>query len=113
MVPAVGDEEHDGWLARLNPVVYPEQKERRAPLSAHPAGCPEFGDDSVLTRPRESAGQNEIGRAGITSRADAESISVVWWDPQLLILNVEEKMGLRQDKLLQADENARSFEPRR
>ena len=30
---------------------------------------------------------------------------MVWWDPRLLILNVEEKMGLRQDKLLQADEN--------
>jgi ATP-dependent exoDNAse (exonuclease V) beta subunit len=29
----------------------------------------------------------------------------VWWDPRLLILNVEEKMGLRQDKLLQTDDN--------
>src|SRR5208283_5737451 len=29
---------------------------------------------------------------------------IVWWDPRLLVLNVEEKMGLRQDKLLQADE---------
>ena len=69
VVPAVGDEESDGWLARLNPVVYPAQTERRAPLSAHPAGCPEFGDDSVLTRPAEGAGQSEIGGAGITSRA--------------------------------------------
>jgi ATP-dependent exoDNAse (exonuclease V) beta subunit len=35
----------------------------------------------------------------------AHRIQIVWWDPRLLILNVEEKMGLRQDKLLQADEN--------
>src|SRR5277367_1174467 len=64
VVPAVGDDpqETDGWLARLNPVIYPANAERRAPVSTHPAGCPEFGDDS--------AGQNEIGVAGITSRAN-------------------------------------------
>ncbi|HLX05067.1 MAG TPA: UvrD-helicase domain-containing protein, partial [Candidatus Binatus sp.] len=38
VVPAVGDEESDGWLARLNPVVFPAQTERRAPASTHPAG---------------------------------------------------------------------------
>ena len=69
VVPAVGDEESDGWLARLNPVVYPPPTDRRAPASSHPAGCPEFGDDSVLTRPPQGAGQSEIGGAGITSRA--------------------------------------------
>jgi ATP-dependent exoDNAse (exonuclease V) beta subunit len=38
-------------------------------------------------------------------RAQKGEHQIVWWDPRLLILNVEEKMGLRQDKLLQADES--------
>jgi ATP-dependent helicase/nuclease subunit A len=104
VVPAVGDEESDGWLARLNPVVYPANTERRASLSAHPAGCPEFGDDSVLTRPPKAPGKVKSVAPGL-HRAQQGAHQVVWWDPRLLILNVEEKMGLRQDKLLQADEN--------
>ena len=106
VVPAVGDDpqESDGWLARLNPVVYPTNAERRAPLSTHPAGCPEFGDDSVLTRPPKAPGKMKSVAPGL-HRAQKGEHQVVWWDPRLLILNVEEKMGLRQDKLLQADEN--------
>ncbi len=104
VVPAVGDEESDGWLARLNPVVYPAQTERRAPSSTHPAGCPEFGDDSVLTRPAKAPGKVKSVAPGL-HRPQKGDHQVVWWDPRLLILNVEEKMGLRQDKLLQADEN--------
>ncbi len=104
VVPAVGDEESDGWLARLNPVVYPSQTERRDPISAHPAGCPEFGDDSVLTRPPKAPGKVKSVAPGL-HRAQKGDHQIVWWDPRLLILNVEEKMGLRQDKLLQADEN--------
>ena len=103
VVPAVGDEESDGWLARLNPVVYPAQTERRAPASTHPAGCPEFGDDSVLTRPAKAPGKVKSVSPGL-HRPQKGDHQVVWWDPRLLILNVEEKMGLRQDKLLQADE---------
>ncbi len=104
VVPAVGDEESDGWLARLNLIVYPAQTERRAPASTHPAGCPEFGDDSVLTRPAKAPGKVKSVAPGL-HRAQKGDHQIVWWDPRLLILNVEEKMGLRQDKLLQADEN--------
>ncbi|HXM89252.1 MAG TPA: 3'-5' exonuclease, partial [Candidatus Acidoferrum sp.] len=104
VVPAVGDEESDGWLARLNPVVYPANTERRAPASTHPPGCPEFGDDSVLTRPPKAPGKVKSVAPGL-HRAQKGDHQIVWWDPRLLILNVEEKMGLRQDKLLQADEN--------
>jgi len=106
VVPAVGDEESDGWLARLNPVIYPLNTERRAPASSHPAGCPEFGDDSVLTRPAKAPGKVKSVAPGLHRvQRGAHQIQTVWWDPRLLILNVEEKMGLRQDKLLQADEN--------
>jgi ATP-dependent helicase/nuclease subunit A len=104
VVPAVGDEEGDGWLARLNPVVYPPQAERRMPESTKPAGCPEFGDDSVLTRPPKAPAKSKSVAPGSHHGQRGEH-QIVWWDPRLLILNVEEKMGLRQDKLLQADEN--------
>ncbi|HSY79223.1 MAG TPA: UvrD-helicase domain-containing protein, partial [Verrucomicrobiae bacterium] len=106
VVPAVGDDpqESDGWLARLNPVIYPANAERRAPASSHPAGCPEFGDDSVLTRPPKAPGKMKSVSPGL-HRAQTGEHQIVWWDPRLLILNVEEKMGLRQDKLLQADES--------
>jgi ATP-dependent helicase/nuclease subunit A len=104
VVPAVGDEESDGWLARLNPVVFPAPTERRAPISTHPAGCPEFGDDSVLTRPAKAPGKVKSVAPGL-HHAQRGAHQIVWWDPRLLILNVEEKMGLRQDKLLQADDS--------
>ncbi len=104
VVPAVGDEEGDGWLARLSPVVYPAPSDRRAPASQHPPGCPEFGDDSILTRPAKAPGKIKSVAPGL-HRAQQGEHRIVWWDPRLLILNVEEKMGLRQDKLLQADEN--------
>jgi ATP-dependent helicase/nuclease subunit A len=103
VVPAVGDEECDGWLARLNPVIYAGNTERRAPVSSHPTGCPEFGDDSVLTRTEKTPGKVKSVAPGL-HRVRQGLHQVVWWDPRLLILNVEEKMGLRQDKLLQADE---------
>ena len=106
VVPAVGDELCDGWVARLNSVIYPAQTERRAPASSHPAGCPGFGDDSVLTRPQKAPGKVKSVSPGLHRLQCGErQIEAVWWDPRLLILNVEEKMGLRQDKLLQADEN--------
>jgi len=108
VVPAVGDEECDGWLARLNPVVYPAQPDRRSPIARQPPGCPEFGDDSVLTRPAKAPGKIKSVAPGLYRARDGErrqGHQIVWWDPRLLILNVEEKMGLRQDKLLQADDN--------
>ena len=73
-------------------------------MSAHPAGCPEFGDDSVLTRPPKAPGKMKSVSPGL-HRAQTGEHQIVWWDPRLLILNVEEKMGLRQDRLLQADES--------
>jgi ATP-dependent helicase/nuclease subunit A len=103
VVPAIGDGEQDGWLAKLNPVVYPAMANRRAPITRHPAGCPEFGDDSVLTRPNRAPDKMRSVAPGLY-RAMAGDHQVVWWDPSRLILHVEEAMGLRQNKLLQTDE---------
>jgi ATP-dependent helicase/nuclease subunit A len=106
VIPAIGDEQYDGWLAKLNPVVYPASENRRAVLTRHPIGCPEFGDDSVLTRPNRAPDKMKSVAPGL-HRATAGDHQVVWWDPSRLILHVEEAMGLRQNKLLQADENKR------
>ncbi|HUO05730.1 MAG TPA: UvrD-helicase domain-containing protein [Candidatus Binataceae bacterium] len=107
VVPAVGDGEYDGWLARLSPAIYPSQANWRTPQSIHPPGCPEFGDDSVLTRPPKAPGRMKSATPGLHKPARGEH-QVVWWDPSRLILGVEEAMGLRQNKLLQADQSGKS-----
>ena len=74
VVPAVGDEESDGWLARLNPVVYPATDgAARARLDAS-CGMPRIRRRQRADAPAQGAGQSEIGGAGITSRADRVTI---------------------------------------
>ncbi|MGH7815195.1 MAG: UvrD-helicase domain-containing protein [Candidatus Binataceae bacterium] len=103
VVPAVGDGPHEGWLARLAPAIYPAAQNWRAPLTREPPGCPEFGDDSVLTRPPKAPGRIKSVAPGLHRAAHGKH-QVVWWDPSRLVLHVEEAMGLRQGKLLQAGE---------
>ncbi len=105
VIPAVGDEPQDGWLARLAPGIYPDPANRRAPLSPHPIGCPAFGDDSVVVRPQtpKTPGREKSVAPGL-HRAQRGEHQVVWWDCGTLVLNVQEAMGLRQSKLLEADE---------
>jgi ATP-dependent helicase/nuclease subunit A len=104
VVPAVGDAEQPGWLARLAPAIYPPPANRRAPLARKPPGCPEFGQDSVLVRPQRAPGPSKSVAPGMHAPARGEH-RVVWWDPSRLILDVKEAMGLRQIKLLEADES--------
>jgi ATP-dependent exoDNAse (exonuclease V) beta subunit len=103
-VSAVGDERRDGWLARLSPALYPSEADKRAPIEHRPAGCPEFGDDSVYARPPRAPARERSVAPGL-HRAEAGDHRVVWWDPSRLILDVQDAMGLRQNKLLQADES--------
>jgi ATP-dependent helicase/nuclease subunit A len=102
VVPVVGDEEREGWVSRLNPVLYPAPNERRSPLGKHPPGCPEFGEDSVYTRPSRAPGRTQSVAPGL-HRPKQGAQTVVWWDPSRLILDVQEAMGLRQSRLLEAD----------
>ncbi len=108
VVPAAGDQEWDGWVAKLHPALYPDDKNRRAPLTRQPDGCPEFGDDTSLTAtrpPRAPAKFKAVAPGLHVPRAGNHR--VVWWDPSRLILDVREAMGLRQLKLLQEDESHR------
>ncbi|HTY56807.1 MAG TPA: UvrD-helicase domain-containing protein, partial [Candidatus Binataceae bacterium] len=104
VAPVLGDARRDGWLGKLNDVLYPEQNAWRAPLSRQPPGCPTFGEDCVKVRPAR-APLKEKGVAPGLHRPAVGEHQVVWWDPSLLELDVQETMGLRQSKLLAADEN--------
>ena len=106
VVPAVADKELEGgWLSSLDPIVYPSAisgGEREAA-----SGCPTFGPEAVRVvagkvRPRERYPSRESVRPG-RLRPRAGSHTVVWWDPNALELGVEQRVGLRQQRLLEAD----------
>jgi ATP-dependent exoDNAse (exonuclease V) beta subunit len=104
VVPAVGDARQEGWLAALNQVIYPSSDRSRSPETRQPPGCPEFGEDTML--------RDEGSRIPPTSvapglhRPEAGKHRVVWWDPNVLDLDVQESVGLRQQKILQADDGS-------
>jgi ATP-dependent exoDNAse (exonuclease V) beta subunit len=109
VVPTVGDGPwDDGWVSPLNRALYPPRQEYRRSRTA--AGCPEFGDRSVLERPERAHGETEISVRPGLHRSDAGE-EVVWWDPGVLDLGVPPNFGLRQEELLSEDE-ARAAEGR-
>ena len=107
IVPAVGSAPQEGWLGRLNPVIYPALKDWRVPLEPAPPGCPVFGDDSVVVRPPKAPAKSRVVAPGL-HRAQAGDHHVVWWDPAKLRLDARETMGLRQHRLLTADKGERA-----
>ncbi len=102
VVPAVGDEELEGWLDVLNPVLYPPGQRRRHPEFA--PSCPPFGADSVLERPlrAEREASDSVAPGLHAPRAGAHG--VVWWDPNILGLDKQPEGGLRQQRILAADD---------
>jgi ATP-dependent helicase/nuclease subunit A len=100
VVPVVGDEAWPGWVDVLHPALYPRPAERRR---ARPApGCPSFGDDSAALRPN-GLGAGHGVQPGLHS-PQAGTHSVVWWDPNALGLDKRAAAGLRQQRILAADE---------
>ncbi|MBI3474076.1 MAG: UvrD-helicase domain-containing protein [Candidatus Solibacter usitatus] len=99
VVPAVGDEQLDGWLAPLHKAIYPDKNQARK--SAAAPACPRFGEDSAIERPSE-IGRPPAGsvRPGLHRIGEHE---VVWWDPHQLRLNEAGKFGLRQEEILAED----------
>jgi ATP-dependent exoDNAse (exonuclease V) beta subunit len=107
VVPVVGDTRLTGWLGVLGPALHPPVADQRRPELAR--GCPRFGDDSVLERPpRAEAESLDSVRPGL-HRAEAGS-EVVWWDPRALALDREESVGLRQQRMLEADASGAAAE---
>ncbi len=102
VVPAVGDEPLDGWLAPLHKSIYPARERARAskpaPLS------PQLGEDTVLRRPPDfDTTPADSVRPGLH---DLDGYGVVWWDPRKLHLKAEAKFGLRQEEILAEDAGA-------
>ncbi|MBZ5606751.1 MAG: UvrD-helicase domain-containing protein [Acidobacteriia bacterium] len=99
VVPAVGDEELDGWVGPLNKAIYPAPDRYRN--STRAPGCPKFGEASVVDRPFFSADEPSV-RPGLHSPQQGPH-SVVWWDPRALKLAAPANFGLRQEEVLTAD----------
>jgi ATP-dependent helicase/nuclease subunit A len=109
VVPAVGDEERDGWLLPLNKAIYPPPDKRRAKAAAR--GCPQFvGDKTVLERPSDYFGQPEDSVRPGLQKPRAGNHEVVWWDPLALHLRVAPAFGLRQEDILLAEPEGRAQE---
>jgi ATP-dependent helicase/nuclease subunit A len=108
VIPAVGDEERDGWLGPLNKAIYPPRDQRRANAAAK--GCPTFaGDRTVLQRPFDFNQPEDSVRPGLHTPQTGDH-RAVWWDPIALRLDVASGFGLRQEDILAAEPAARANE---
>jgi ATP-dependent helicase/nuclease subunit A len=103
VVPALGDDRIHGWIEPLDPVIYPPPGQAQMPESVHPRGCPELRGDCVSGAPDNARRAPAPVRPGL-HRAEAGEHEVVWWAPAQLRLRVDEDVGLKQKKLLAADE---------
>jgi ATP-dependent exoDNAse (exonuclease V) beta subunit len=103
VLPACGDESIEGWFEVLNPMLYPPEDARRR--SRPTPGCPAFGEESVLERgPKGKPPAGGSVRPGLHVPAQGGA-PVVWWDPAVLALDMEELAPLRHQRILEADAN--------
>ena len=104
VVPAVGDEERDGWLAPLNKALFPAGPQWRTPAQAPYLSFE--GTRTVLDRPLDSISQDEPSVKPGLHTPRRGSHRVLWWDPLALDLNAPENFGLRQMDILEAQGEA-------
>lgn len=102
VVPAVGDVAREGWIQPLNKAIYPTKEKRRKAEKA--AGCPEFGDETVLERPPVPGSWQSSVKPGL-HRGECGGCEVVWWDPSVLNLEVPMNFGLREQQILAEDQS--------
>ena len=96
VIPAVGDEEREGWIDPLNAAIYPPIDRRRSPATA--SGCPVFrSKDSVLNRPNGDPATRSTVSPGLHAMGGHD---VVWWDPRELHLGAAPAAGLRHADLI-------------
>jgi ATP-dependent helicase/nuclease subunit A len=100
VVPVVGDRSDEkGWVNVLDPAIYPHPRHRSE--SSPAAGCPPFGNDSVLERHPDAYDGDAVAPG--EHLPDAGEHRVVWWDPRALGLGREIDTGVRQQAILVAD----------
>ncbi len=100
VVPAVGDDETEGWLQPLNKAIYPEPADYR---KSRPFGDLNFGDATVLSRPNYRGVEPSVKPGTVQPKTGGHE--VVWWDPAKLKLTVEGKLGLRRSDVLAGTSN--------
>jgi ATP-dependent helicase/nuclease subunit A len=96
VVAAVGDEPRPGWLSPLYDALYPAQDHYR--VSSTAPGCPQFGHRTVLNRPPEEPEEKSV-RPGL-HRPRSGGHEVVWFDPAVLKLKVDQSEGVEFDEVL-------------
>jgi ATP-dependent exoDNAse (exonuclease V) beta subunit len=103
VVPTCGDQPLTGWLQVLNPALCPADD--ALGQSETVPGAPSFGDESVVDRgPKGIAPGGGCVRPGL-HRPRVGTHTVAWWDPNVLTLDAEENVGVRQQRVLEADES--------
>ena len=108
VIPAVGDRAYEGWLSPLSKAIYPPRAKFREAMPA--PFCPEFGEATVLWRPLEYDSSHEGSVKPGMHRPEQGDHSVVWWDPAMLNLEVEPRLGLNDEDILAQDETGRADE---
>jgi len=103
VAPVCGDQLIEGWLSVLDPVLYPQSRDRA--ISSPAPGCPTFGTDSVLDRGPKGAVLLAVGQPRLHHPIPGGA-PVVWWDPRRLVLSVEEPLPLRHQQILEASSEA-------
>jgi ATP-dependent exoDNAse (exonuclease V) beta subunit len=112
VVPAVGDGDparggdasRESWIGPVQAALFPPREAWRGSTQA--AGCPDFGEDSVLERPDGAdpgSGNVRPGSHALGS-ASGERYEVVWWDPRRLPLDAKPTFGIRRRDLIEAPE---------
>jgi ATP-dependent exoDNAse (exonuclease V) beta subunit len=110
VVPALGDEELNGWFSPLISSVYPEWSESRQ--SQPVPGCPQFGEETVLRRPARA---KTLPLGSIRPGLHIPRIghhSVAWWDPKRILQGDHSKPGIQQQLALQEGEGAAESQER-
>ena len=84
--PSDGTERPTAGSGRSTAPSIRRPSDRRAPHEA--AGCPAFGEDSVLERPdRDTPGRDNVSPGLHAFGSDRSGYGVVWWDPRRLGLD--------------------------
>jgi ATP-dependent helicase/nuclease subunit A len=101
VIPVCGDEPIEGWLSVLDPMLYPPLEARR--LSGPALACPTFGEDSVLDRGSRAINPPPVPVRPGVHESIPNGVPVVWWDPAVLVLDVEELAPVRHQRILEPD----------